>query len=127
MRGMPLQHVVHHAEELLIVRAAGLRAVELIKVDHFIERHEQAVIAGKRHETSEQLEAVIEADIIDDVPHPKLQHAPRCGSRTPPEASEGRRVLPAWSPSFIGASVASEDGCEIEAEGELLERREPHL
>jgi hypothetical protein len=67
--GRALQRVVQDAQDLLVVRIAGLRVGQLVEIDEFVQADQQAAEAGQPHESRHQLELVIDRGVVDDGAH----------------------------------------------------------
>ncbi|MGC4107221.1 MAG: hypothetical protein QM753_12935, partial [Thermomicrobiales bacterium] len=59
------------AQDLLVVRVAGLGVGELVEVHHLVHHHEQAAEPRQPHEAGEQFQHVVDIAIVDDGAHAK--------------------------------------------------------
>ena len=122
-RRATLQHIIQDPENLLVVRVSGLGMGQLVEVDHLIQQHEQAAIAGEAHERSIELQVIVDALVIDDVADP--QRRPCFGSRAVfrPQPAQRRRFL-CLVTLVVRLRVSRQNGREIEARHEVSQRSE---
>ena len=74
-----MQAVVHDAQDLFEILVSRLGALQLIEIDHLVKDHDQTCISGEPDEGGEQLQAVVNISVVDDVAH--TQRLPRLGLR----------------------------------------------
>lgn len=82
---------LHHpaADDLFVVRIAGLRVGQLVEIDQFIQTNQQARETGQPHEARHKLELVIDLGIVDDASYAERLPRIGLGGELPPQPSDG--------------------------------------